>query len=201
MYQPASNACNGPNGTQPVPASVMARARRQLATVNASENAARNAVLGYCTDPASYPAMPNIQNEIASAPTIPQIVANLIGTNVGQVANGTMSTGTSSGVSPTASGVPVGGSNPAVPVCWSDAPISTVPLQGTTPAMPPVPSLLLPDASNAGLGDYPPWGDAFSGASGNPAAVLSSVTNWFAQNPGLTFAGALLLIAALFGKK
>jgi hypothetical protein len=200
MYQPVSNACNEPNGLQPVPAQVVARARRQLAKVNAGETRARNAVLGYCTNPAPYiDFWPNIAAEIASSPSIPEIVANMTGTDYGQVANGVTATGiTAMGPGASSGASPLMGGPAAAPGCWNDAPVNTIPIQGTNPRMPPVPPRSLPDRGNAGLGDYPPWGDQFQNGG---AATLADVSNWFLQNPGVTLAAILFGVAILFGKK
>ena len=203
MYQPASNACNGPNGSKPLPAALVARMQAQRKGINAAANNAETAVLGYCTNPASYNLGVNIQNEVASSPGITAIVRALTGANVGQLVAGTGATGNTGTSTATLAGGPSGkGAAPPARACWDDSPATVVPLSGTIPVQPPVLSLSLLDAGNAGigLGDYPLWGDSFSGAGG-PAAALANVTDWFSANPGVTVAGILLAAALLFGKK
>ena len=201
-YFPATQACNGPNGTRPLPAAMVARSQRQVAAINAGANRARAAVFGYCTNPGGFPGSVNLQNEITSAPAVVQTIQALAGTTVDQVGAGTTATGS---VAPTTQGtaaaaaaglVTPSGSNP---VCWSDRPVATVPV--SNPIVPPPPGLSLPNPSNVGLGDYPPWGDAYGPAGVDLTGAATSVANWFQNNPAISVAIMLAAVALLLGRK
>jgi len=159
MYQPSLNTLNtsAPNGSLPLPAQQVARNRARLAKIDAAEKLARFAVLGFCTNPASVPNMPNIQAEIASSPSIAQVVQNYMA----------MSGSPEDGVAATAASVPAAvvaavaspatagsGTQSSLSTrarrrCWSDQPIQVVSL--SEPQRPPLPSLSIPNPGNAGV--------------------------------------------------
>jgi hypothetical protein len=145
-YFPASSACNGPNGLLPLPAALVARAQRQLATVDTAEKRARSAVLGYCTNPASFPGLPNIQSEIAASPSMAQAVQNYVSSAAGSVTDGVASISGAAAASPAGAVSSVVPSTPGAgvsrpPSCWDNRPL--VPVAGQ-PLTPPVPYQLAP---------------------------------------------------------
>jgi len=174
-----------------------------MAEVNTGEIRALAAVMGYCTDPGFYyNSLPNVANEITNSPTIAQTIQALSNQDVGQVSTGIAAasvaaplTAATAASGAACSGSGPSGSAPASPVCWSDKPANVVPYSGGTVTMPPSAELSLPDPSNAGLGDYPPWGDAFGSSAGGNA-----VSDWVNANPGIVAAALLAAVALLWGK-
>ena len=169
-YFPATQACNGPNGTRPLPAAMVARSQRQVAAINAGANRARAAVFGYCTNPASYSSA-NIQNQIAAAPRASQIIQAAEASGVDPATNSAAPAG-SADASVTAGTVAAGVTAGTQTIigrqrqCWSDQPVQVVPLVNPTP---PPASMSLPVVTSSWAAPAPvssaPCG-APGGASG-----------------------------------
>jgi len=126
MYTTSSLSAAAPNSLKPFSARRLAIVPAKLAQINSNANAAQDAVLGYCTDPNTPGVSANVAAEIASSPN-PQSVVQAMTNAPTNVSAGTAATGTSTSSR-----------------CWSNKPIQTVSMQGTVPAMPAPPPLVLP---------------------------------------------------------
>jgi len=146
MYQPASNTLNtsAPNGSLPLPAAQVARNQARFVKIDTAEKLARAAVLGYCTNPASYSGLPNIQAEIVASPDMAQVVQNYMAAASGSVVDGVASMSTEAPVLPATvaagaapSSTASTASTPAFRrrTCWNNRPLTAVSGQPVRPPL------------------------------------------------------------------
>jgi hypothetical protein len=189
MYQPSSNPLsNGRQGMNPLPAAMVARMLANRQRINTAANNAETAVLGYCSNPASYGVSPNIASEIVKAPSSASIVQAAAASSTDPLSAFTSTPAASSilssGGAPSAAAVAnAGGAGApgAAPVfrCWSDRPVTNVPFGSGLTVPPVIPSQAIAPVPQAAL-PVP----AYTAPSVAPAApVTSPVTAWPTYTP------------------
>lgn len=204
------------NGTSPLNPQVGARQARQMQRVAVAAAVAKNAVLGFCTSPASvamYGA--NLMAEVQQAPTTGLTVDLLSTVPSGGTASGSgglLSAGPVAGVNV----APLGSSGlppaPAIPPLTTTQGVATPSLWGQKPRYIRVSrrfqSCGRPRGQtfqNLPAGQSPTWGSAAATLPGPAAQSAAPLYQWMQDNPvlagALAFGGLIVAAYAVGGNR